>query len=239
MPPLRSIFASLWLGACPGKLCRMDASLAARLLADADDEPLSVSWSLLIVAGMACFGAAVGAWRSPLQALYGALKMPLMLHAVAWLSVAANAMLNWLLGGGLSLRQVRRCILAAFAVQALLLGSLSPVFLFFASQLPGPESWQAYTVYRHLLAALVVSVGAAGVVGYARLFRLLAVIAPDRLTAGRVWFAWVLTTGLVGAQCSWMLSPFVQQPDAPIPFWNSAAFSGNFFEHVWFHLLNP
>ncbi len=239
MPPLRSIFASLWSDVCPGKLCRMNAAFVARLRADADDAPLSVALSLLIVAGMACFGAAFGYWSSPRQALYGAIKMPLMLHAVAWLSVAANAMLNWLLGGGLSLRQVRRCILAAFAVQALLLGSLAPVVVFFASQLPGPESWQAYAVYRHLLAALVVSVGAAGVVGYARLFRLLAALAPDRLTAGRIWFAWVLTTGLVGTQCSWMLSPFVQQPDAPIPFWNSAAFSGNFFEHIWLHLLNP
>jgi len=238
MQTFRTHVAHLWSAAGPGVLCRMDAALSAQLRADDDGAPLSLAWSLLIVAGMACFGAAVGAWRSPQQVLYGAVKMPLMLHAVAWLSIVANVMLNWLLGGGLSLRQVRRCILGALAVQALLLGSLSPVFLFFACQLPGPESWQAPSVYRYLLAALVASVGASGVVGYARLFRLLAALAPDRATAGRLWLAWVLTTGLVGTQCSWMLSPFVQQPGVPVPFWNTAAFSGNFFEHVWRHVLN-
>ena len=234
----RKTAIKLWSLAGPGALCRMDAALTARLRADDVSAPLSLAWSLLIVAGMACFGAAVGVWCSPRQVLYGAVKMPLMLHAVAGLSVAANTMLSWLLGGGLSLRQVRRCILGALAVQALLLGSLAPVFLFFACQLPGPETPQADAVYRHLLTALVASVGAAGIIGYARLFRLLAAIAPDRLTAARVWFAWVLTTGLVGTQCSWLLSPFVQRPGAPVPFWNASAFSGNFFEHVWLYILN-
>jgi hypothetical protein len=44
---------------------------------------------------------------------------------------------------------------------------------------------------------------------------------------------------LVGTQCSWLLSPFVQRPDLAITFWNPAAFSSNFFEHLWFQVFSP
>jgi hypothetical protein len=223
----------------PVRLCRMDERLVSQLRADGDTEPLAAGWSLLIIAGMALVGAAFGLWRSPQQALYGAVKMPLMLHAVVWLSVAANAMLNWLLGGGLSLRQVRRCVLAALAIMAVLLGSLAPVVAFLARQAPPPESPQGAAAYRVILFTLVACVGAAGVVGYARLHRLLRALAPSPTAAWRVLLAWILTTGLVGTQCSWLLSPFVQRPDSAVTFWNPAAFTSNFFEHLWFHVLYP
>jgi hypothetical protein len=93
--------------------------------------------------------------------------------------------------------------------------------------------------YRVLLSSLVICVGCAGVVGYARLFRLLCALTPNRAIAWRVLVAWVLTTGLVGTQCSWLLSPFVQRPDVAVTFWNPAAFSSNFFEHLWFQVLIP
>lgn len=223
----------------PARLCRMDDSLARLLHEDRDSERLSLGWSLLIVAGMALFGAAFGIWRSPWQALYGAFKMPLMLHAVVWLSVAANAMLNWLLGGGLSLRQVRRCVLAALSIMAVLLASLAPVVAFLGLQAPPPGSAHGQAAYRVLLSSLVICVGCAGLLGYARLFRLLRALTPGRAVAWRVLLAWVLTTGLVGTQCSWLLSPFVQRPDVTLTFWNPAAFSSNFFEHLWFHVLQP
>jgi hypothetical protein len=223
----------------PVRLCRMEKSLVDALREDRSTEPFSLGWSLLIVIGMAAFGAAFGCWRSPLQALYGAIKMPLMLHAVVWLSVAANTMLNWLLGGGLSVRQVRRCVLGALSITAVLLASLSPVVAFFATQAPSPNAPDGLDTYRVLLSALVICVGCAGVIGYARLFRLLCALTPDRGAAWRVLVAWVLTTGLVGTQCSWLLSPFIQRPDLAITFWNPAAFSSNFFEHLWFQVISP
>lgn len=221
------------------RLCRMENSLMARLRADSGTEAVSLGWCLLMTVCMALFGAAFGLWRSPRQALFGAVKMPIMLHAVLWLSVVANAILNWLLGGGLSMRQVRRCALAALTILSVLLASLSPVVAFFAMEVAQPGSAGAAATYRVLLAALVFCVGCAGLVGYARLFRLLCALTPDRTTAWRVWVAWVLTTGLVGTQCSWLLSPFVQQPGVPVSFWNPMAFSSNFFEHLWFHVVCP
>lgn len=223
----------------PVRLCRMDQSLVDALREDRSTEPFSLGWSLLIVLGMAAFGAAFGCWRSPWQSLYGAIKMPLMLHAVVWLSVAANTMLNWLLGGGLSVRQVRRCVLGALSITAVLLASLSPVVAYLATQAPSPNAPDGLAAYRVLLSALVICVGCAGVVGYARLFRLLCALTPNRGAAWRVLVAWVLTTGLVGTQCSWLLSPFVQRPELEITFWNPAAFSSNFFEHLWFQVVSP
>ena len=223
----------------PVRLCRLDADLVAELREDRGHLPLVAAWSVLVVAGMAVFGAAFGMWRSPWQALYGAVKMPLMLHAVVWLSVAVNAMLNWLLEGGLSLRQVRRCVMAAMAITSVVLASLAPVVAFFVRQVPAPTASAGMSAYRGVLCALVVCVGCAGVAGYARLWRLLRLLAPSRTAAWRVLVAWVLVTGLVGTQCSWLLSPFVQRPDTPVAFWNPNAFSGNFFEHLWFHVLQP
>ena len=206
---------------------------------DCEAERLSLGWSLLIVVGMAMLGASFGLWRGPRQALYGAIKMPLMLHAVVWFSVAANAMLNWLLGGGLSLRQVRRCVLAALAIMSVLLASCSPVIAYLVSQAPTPDSAVGPAAYRILLSTLVFCVGCGGLVGYVRLFRLLCALTPSRAVAWRVLLAWVLTTGLVGTQCSWLLSPFVQCPEGPVVFWNPAAFSSNFFEHLWYHVAQP
>ena len=223
----------------PARLCRMDDSLLHRLRADHDAEAFSLGWSLLILAGMAVFGAAFGLWRGPRQALYGAIKMPLMLHAVVWLSVVANTLLNWLLGGGLSVRQVRRCVLAALAILAMVLAAIAPVVAYFAMQVPSPQAPAGPATYRALLSALVLCVGCAGLLGYARLFRLLCALTPSRAVAWRVLLAWVLTTGLVGTQCSWLLSPFVQRPDVAVTFWNPAAFSSNFFEHLWFHVAQP
>jgi hypothetical protein len=223
----------------PVRLCRMEKSLVEALREDRSTEPFSLGWSLLIVLGMAAFGAAFGCWRSPRQALFGAIKMPLMLHAVVWLSVAANTMLNWLLGGGLSVRQVRRCVLGALSITAVLLASLSPVVAYLVTQAPRPEAPGGLAAYRVLLSSLVIGVGCAGVVGYARLFRLLRALTPNRGAAWRVLVAWVLTTGLVVTQCSWLLSPFVQRPDLAITFWNPAAFSSNFFEHLWFQVFSP
>lgn len=235
----RETHGSLLRALDPVRLCRMDDALINDLREDRNTESFSVGWSLLIIMGMAMFGAAFGCWRSPWQALYGAIKMPLMLHAVVWFSVVANTLLNWLLGGGLSSRQVRRCVLGALSITAILLASLSPVVAFFATQSTQPDTPDGLAAYRVLLSALVICVGCAGVVGYARLFRLLCALTPNRAIAWRVLVAWVLTTGLVGTQCSWLLSPFVQRPDVAVTFWNPAAFSSNFFEHLWFQVLIP
>lgn len=55
----------------------------------------------------------------------------------------------------------------------------------------------------------------------------------------RTLLAWILTTGLVGTQCSWFLSPVVKRPTSPVTFWNPLALEGNFFEYLWEHVVRP
>jgi len=66
------------------------------------------SWLLylvVIVIGAGLFGAAVGSWRDPLQSLYTAIKLPLILLLTSLGNGLLNAMLAPLLGVNLSLRQ--------------------------------------------------------------------------------------------------------------------------------------
>src|SRR6184192_2311965 len=63
----------------------------------------------VIFAGAGLFGAAVGCWRAPLQALYTALKLPLILLLTTLGNALLNAMLAPLLGLNLGLRH---CLLA-------------------------------------------------------------------------------------------------------------------------------
>ncbi|HEY2951117.1 MAG TPA: hypothetical protein VGK40_00965 [Verrucomicrobiae bacterium] len=59
----------------------------------------------VIIIGAALFGAAVGCWRSNLQALYAAIKFPLIILLTTLGNALLNAMLAPLLGLNLGLRQ--------------------------------------------------------------------------------------------------------------------------------------
>lgn len=178
-----------------------------------------------ICGGTALYGFAFGIWRSPLQALYAALKMPLLFISTVAASGLANIMLTHALGSGLTGRQVLTCIALSMAMAALLLGALSPVALFFALQSPTTSAAYPWVLLGH-----TATVGACGTIGTVRLHRLLKCLTrmPTRLLV--IWF---LVSGFVGCQLSWILSPFLAMPDHPEPFFNPAAFSGNFYEYLW------
>ncbi len=50
-----------------------------------------------------------------------------------------------------------------------------------------------------------------------------------------VFRIWVVVFGLVGAQMSWVLRPFIGSPDAPFELFRQR--TGNFFENVWSSLV--
>src|SRR5438477_11633344 len=59
----------------------------------------------VIVLGAGVYGAAMGCWRSPLQALYVAIKFPLIILLTTLGNALLNAMLAPLLGLNIGLRQ--------------------------------------------------------------------------------------------------------------------------------------
>ncbi len=186
-----------------------------------------------VIIGSALFGFAFGIWRSPEQALYSAVKMPVMILTLVGVSSLINIMLAHVLGSGLSATQTTTCVLLSLAITCLILAAVAPITLFFAFQCPVPGQPGAMMSYRCLLAGNTCVVALAGLAGNVRLYHLLSGMTAGPAMASRILASWVLVTGLAGCELSWVCSPFLARPDLPVPFLNPNAFGSNFFEYLW------
>jgi hypothetical protein len=190
----------------------------------------------LTALALAAYGFTTGFWRSPLMGAYVALKMPLLVAG----TLGCNGMLNGLLGlllGGLGFRQSLLALLSAFAVSALILGSLSPVTLMLALDAPAPDSPQAASAHSGYLLFHVLLIAVAGIAGTLTLHRILRERCPSRAVAGATLLAWLAGNGLLGMQFSWILRPFFGTPTLKVQFLREDPMNGSFLEAVW-HALN-
>jgi hypothetical protein len=89
-----------------------------------------------IVVGGGGYGAVMGWWRDPLQALYTGIKLPLVILLTTLGNGLLNGMLAPLLGLNVTFRQSFTIVLMSFAVTAMVLGALSPVALFIVWNAP-------------------------------------------------------------------------------------------------------
>jgi hypothetical protein len=192
----------------------------------------------VIVTGTGLYGATIGLGRAPLQALYTAVKFPLLIV----LTTAGNALLigmvAQLLGLGISFRQSALAVTTSFAVAAAVLGSLSPVTFYLWLNTPSFASEQALTAHNFTLVTHVAVIAFAGVTGNVSLFRLLADLGGSRVTAGRILAAWLAGNMFLGCQLSWIMRPFIGSPRLPVEFFRAEAFQGTFYESVFRALLN-
>lgn len=214
-------------------LCRMDPSIAG-LMSDRTGRRLLFLLTLTAIClGAAVYGCVFGMWHSTTQAFYSAVKMPVLIAACTLSSALVNTMLAQIAGAKLSLLQVCLCMATGFAVTSVILASLSPVVFFLLLQCPSPRSNEAMTVYGLLLPSHTILIGAAGLIGNLKMHNLLVNLHIPRPVATRVLTFWILVTGLVGCELSWIASPFLARPDVPPVFLNSNAFKSNFFEYLW------
>ena len=194
---------------------------------------------VIIVVGAGCYGAAIGWWRSPQQALYTAIKCPLVLLLTAVGNGLLNGMLAPLLGVNIPFRQSFTAILMSFVISAAILGAFSPVLAFVIWNAP-PLS--AHTpalgeTYACILLGNVLLIAFAGSVGNTRLYQLLCLFSHQQApVARRVLVAWLAGNLFLGSQLSWILRPFVGSPDLAVQFLRATAFKGNFYEAV-FHIF--
>ncbi len=188
----------------------------------------------VIVLGAGAFGAAVGVWRSPLQAFYTAAKLPLIILLTTLGNGLLNGMLAPLLGLNLGFRESLRAILMSHTVAAAILGSLSPVMLFVAWNAPPLDPLAPRSTLGFELVQLfnVAAIAFAGVMANVRLVQLLARVGGGRGVAQRVLLAWLAGNLFLGAQLAWNLRPFIGAPELPVEFFRPNAFQGNFFEAV-------
>ena len=188
----------------------------------------------VIVFGAGCYGAAMGWWRAPQQALFTAIKFPLIILLTTLGNALINGMLAPLLGLDLPFRRSFAAVVMSFAVAAAILGAFAPLIAFIVWNAPplAPTPGVAFA-YSLLKLAHVGVIALAGVTGSARLFQLLAHLGGSRAVALRVLGAWLAGNLFLGAQLSWILRPFVGSPDLPVQFLRPNALHGNFYENVF------
>lgn len=189
----------------------------------------------VIVLGCGLYGGALGYWHAQRQALYAAIKLPLLVLLTTTGNALLNGVLAQLLGTGLSFRQTSRAIVLSFTLAAVILASFSPLLLFQVANTPpigGDLTGHApMQVMNFLMIAF------AGVIANVRLLRLIVHLSPSRAAAWRTLFAWLGGNLLLGSQLAWVLRPFVGTPGLPIEFLRADALRGNFFESIFKDLL--
>ncbi|PWU13099.1 MAG: hypothetical protein C5B50_20060 [Verrucomicrobia bacterium] len=189
---------------------------------------------LAVVVGAAPYGAVMGCWWSPLQGLYVAIKLPLLVLLTSLGNGLLNGMLAPLLGLNITFRQSLTAVLVSFAYAALVLGAFSPVGLFIVWNTPPPSlaTEPSSPAYALMQLTLVVFIAFAGVVGNLRLLPLLRQLAGKRSVARKVLFAWLAGNLFLGSQICWVLRPFIWGGH-PVSFIGSHPFQGNFYETVF------
>jgi hypothetical protein len=193
----------------------------------------------VIILGAGLYGAAMGWWRDSQQALFVAIKFPLIILLTTLGNALINAMLAPLLGLNIPFRQSFFAILMSFTIAAAILGAFSPVIAFMVWNAPGVTS--RGSTYSVILLAHVAVIALAGIAGNIRLFQLLCRLGGSRAVASRVLLAWLVGNLFLGSQLSWILRPFIGSPDLPVEFLRANALHGNFYEavsHSFMRLFN-
>lgn len=189
----------------------------------------------IIILGAGLYGAAMGWWRDPLQALYTAIKFPLIILLTAFANAMLNAMLAPLLGLNIPFRQSVLSILMSFTIAGAILGSFSPIVAYVIWNSPPmtADVRQSAGPYCFILLTFVVIIAFAGITSNLRLLQLLRHLGGNRNVAWRVLLAWLVGNLFFGTQLSWILRPFIGAPGMPVQFLRADAFHGNFYETIF------
>jgi len=188
-----------------------------------------------ICIGAGLYGAAMGCWRDPWQALYTGIKLPLAILLTTLGNALLNGMLAPLLGLNVTFRQSLNAVLMSFAIASVVLGAFSPLALFVvwntppldgATSLSSPE----YGLLQLMLATFIAF---AGVVGNVRLLPLLRQWAGNATVAWKVLLAWLAVNLFLGSQVCWVLRPFIWDPAGPTRFIGREYFRSSFYETVF------
>jgi hypothetical protein len=199
------------------------------------DSQRILSHIAIIIVGAGLYGAAMGWWRDPLQALYTAIKFPLIILLTASANSMLNAMLAPLLGLNIPFRQSFLAILMSFTIAGAILGSFSPIVAFVIWNSPPMTTnvHQSAGPYGFILFTFVVIIAFAGIASNLRLLQLLRHLGGQRSVAWRVLLAWLIGNLFFGTQLSWILRPFIGAPGLPVQFLRADAFHGNFYETIF------
>lgn len=192
----------------------------------------------IIILGAGIYGATLGLWRSPLQALFVAIKFPLILLLTTLFNALLNGMLAQLLGLSVRFMDSFRLILISFATAAVILAGFSPLTFFALWNAPPLKNTLSATreVYSGIILMHVAAIATAGIAANIKLLQSLRTLSGDALRARLILFSWLAGNLLLGSQLVWNLRPFIGAPYLPVEFLRPTAFEGSFFEAVLFAL---
>ena len=228
----------------PTEFCALDDELC-NAIAIGKRQSLVLLSAIASICVCACiYGFVFGFWRAPLQGLYSALKMPILLISVVLSSALINTVLAQVQGARLSFVQVSQLMMFGMAVTSAILASVSPIIAFWLLQIPSPpanetleSASQFVMAYQIILVCHVGLVAAAGVVGQVKVYRLLRPLLATRALAIRVLASWLGVIAFVGCELSWLLSPFLCSPAHHPHLVAQLYFEYNFYEYVWSSLM--
>lgn len=130
---------------------------------------------------LACYGAVLGAFHSPLMALTSALKLPLLFLVTLAICLPTLYLFNLVFGARLSVRQSLALVMVAITVTSMLAVAFAPISLFFLITAPDYGFFKLLNVAILTLSALV---GLRFLTGGMQVLNDHGLLAPAVATAG-------------------------------------------------------
>ncbi len=212
---------------------RLLRGAALRGPADTGAARVGVWAGLAVVAvGGAAYGAVMGCFGGfaadrPLQILFSAVKVPLLIAVTTALALPSFFVLNSLLGLRDDFAEAVRAVAVTQSAVAVVLASLAPY----------TAVWYASTTDYHeatLFNAAMFAV-ASGAAQWVLRRRYAPLIARNPRHRVMLW-GWLAVYAFVGIQMGWVLRPFLGQPGVPVTFVREETWGNAYvvvFESVW------
>ncbi len=191
------------------------------------DSTDNATWILPIALQIIVFGSVYGCIMGsfggarPLQMLYSAVKVPLLLMATFVISLPSYFVISTLIGLRNDIAASTRAIIATQAGLSAVLGSLAPITLLWYFSI---DDYQAAIVFNLVLFATSSLVAQYLLRSYYR-----PLIEANHRHRLMMWI-WLTIYGFVGVQMAWVLRPFIGNPETPTTFFRQGAWGNAYTE---------
>lgn len=152
----------------------------------------------------AIYGLVMGLYAGGIQILYDAFKVPMLLLIALYVTLPTYYILNGILGGDLSLRQMSVLFLVSVSVMATMLLAFLPVTLFFT--LTTPE--RTFATYGFTVLLNVLFFALAGVTAVSYLWQGFSRIHGENKRWIPANLIGTAVLAFVGTQLAWVLRPY-------------------------------
>ncbi|MET7960406.1 hypothetical protein [Micromonospora zamorensis] len=137
------------------RILRDRGSIWQQIVAERDLNALTGRMLSSSAIALACYGAVLGAFHSPLMALTSALKLPLLFLVTLAICLPTLYLFNLVFGARLSVRQSLALVMVAITVTSMLAVAFAPISLFFLITAPDYGFFKLLNVAILTLSALV------------------------------------------------------------------------------------